>query len=300
MRAELATALGHLALTMTYATRFDEAWTAAQECRQVAEELGSRAHVAEVLVFPIPTYLLRGGESDAALEAAREGVAIAQAIGDAINMFTGAVTLAALYNSRGDYEKARETAGQVVAAGPQLGDFAPFVLPMALAQVLSASRGLGQSAYEQALLQHAAELAEMEPFMDALACAELGFGALADGNLEQAESRFRRGLDQPSGSWLLERPRLLAGAALVKLARGETLAGLQLVADGRVFAAEREMRHVYPLLDLVDARLSLASGDAWRAVEQFQSAEHAAAALRMGPLVEQARMGAAQARAALA
>ena len=33
MREELATALGHLALTMTYYTRFDEAWRAAQDRR---------------------------------------------------------------------------------------------------------------------------------------------------------------------------------------------------------------------------------------------------------------------------
>src|SRR5205085_7361881 len=70
MREELATALGHLALTMTYYTRFDEAWRAAQECRQVAEEIGNRSHVAEVLVFPIPMCLLRDGDADAALHAA--------------------------------------------------------------------------------------------------------------------------------------------------------------------------------------------------------------------------------------
>lgn len=293
MREELATALGHLALTMTYSTRFDEAWEAAQECRRVAEELGNRSHVAEVLVFPVPVYLLRSGDADGAFRAAEEGLHIATEIGDAQNIVYGSLMLARLNNLRGEYAAALAAAGTVVGMGPYLGDFATYVLPMGLAELLGASMAVGASTYEQAMQEHTATYTAMEPFFDALSCAELGFCALAQSDLPRAEAWFGRGLEQPSSTWLLERPRLMAGRALVEIARGDPSAAARLLDEGRAFATERAMRHMYPLLDLVQARAAAAANEPDAALAFLRAAERGAAALRMRPILEQVQAGVA-------
>jgi tetratricopeptide (TPR) repeat protein len=257
MREELATALAHLALTQTYATRFEDAWRAAQEGRRLAEELGNLSHVAELLAIPIPLYLLRNGDPPAALAAVQEGVGIAARIGDGVHLVQGSVTMAMLQLDLGDYQAAAASAGIVVGAAEQLGPYAPFALPMALAELLAAAYAMGgRAAYEEAAQRNAGILAAMEPYMDALACRLLGQCALAMGDLDAAEARFKRGLEQPSGSWLLERPQLLANLASVKIARGELDAARQLLQEAREYAAERGMRHVEPLLEQVQTRLS--------------------------------------------
>jgi tetratricopeptide (TPR) repeat protein len=257
MREELATALAHLALTQTYATRFEDAWRAAQEGRRLAEELGNLSHVAELLAIPIPLYLLRNGDPPAALAAVQEGVGIAARIGDGVHLVQGSVTMAMLQLDLGDYQAAAASAGIVVGAAEQLGPYAPFALPMALAELLAAAYAMGgRAAYEEAAQRNAGMLAAMEPYMDALACRLLGQCALAMGDLDAAEARFKRGLEQPSGSWLLERPQLLANLASVKIARGELDAARQLLQEAREYAAERGMRHVEPLLEQVQTRLS--------------------------------------------
>jgi tetratricopeptide (TPR) repeat protein len=291
MREELASALGHLALTMTYSTRFDDAWQAAQECRRVAEQLGNRSHVAEVMVFPIPLYLLRTGDADAALSAAEEGMQIATEIGDAQNMMYGALMLARLRSLRGDHDSALRYARMVVDMGPHLGDFATYVLPMGLAELLSASLAISGPVYEEAMRAHAEMFKAMEPFFDALSCAELGFCALARADVAGAEAWFRRGLEKPTSSWLLERPRLFAGRAQVAITCADLSAARRFLDEGRTFAEQRQMQHMYPLLDLVQARLAVALNETERAVELFRAAAEGAARLRMQPIAEQARAG---------
>jgi tetratricopeptide (TPR) repeat protein len=256
MRQELATALSHLALTMTYSTRFDDAWQAALEARRVAEEIGNRELIGELLTFPIPMYLLRNGDVDAALAAAKEGIDVATRVGDFFHMANGSVVMAGLHLVRGEYKQARDVVSPIVGIGLQFGDYAPFVLPMALGELLSASMGIGKAEYEQALHEHADLLQAMEPYLDATACAELGFCALAEGDLERADAFFQRGINTPSGSWLLERPRLLAGAATVKLAAADVVTAQALIDEGRAFATERGMRHMYALLDRVEADIA--------------------------------------------
>jgi hypothetical protein len=262
MRLELATALGHLALTLTYAAQFDQAFQAANECKQIGEELGSLQHVAEVLVLPIPMYHLHNGDVEAAFRAASEGFELATRIGDGFDIAGGAVMLAGLHLARAEYEAALEKAAGIIAITAELGDYAPFAVPMALAAAVSASRGLGAAQYARTKTQYAPELAAMDPFLDAYACAELGFCALADDDVKLARTWFTRGLEQPSGSWLLERPRLLAGKALVQLAQGEVEDAQRSLIEGRTFATEHAMQHMYPLLDQVEARLSAAIGAA--------------------------------------
>ena len=53
----------HIANTMAYLARFDEAWERGEEARQKAEELGNRKYLSEALTFPIPLYHLGASPS---------------------------------------------------------------------------------------------------------------------------------------------------------------------------------------------------------------------------------------------
>jgi tetratricopeptide (TPR) repeat protein len=294
MREELATALAHLAQTLTFATRFDEAWPAALECRRIAEELGNRAHVAEVLVFPIAYGHLRNGDVSSAVAAAHEGIDLASSIGAGFYVVIGAVTLGMLQLAGGDYIGASATAGIVIGAADELGPYAQFALPQALASQSRAAQALGREAYVETGRRNADLLERMEPYLDAMACADLGECALLQGDLDTAEERFRRGLDRPTSSWLLQRPRLLANLALVKVIRGDLDNSEPLLAEARQFANERAMRHVAPLLDLVSGRLAAARGQLEGAGRLFQTAAASAEGMGLWPIAEQARAAEAE------
>lgn len=59
------------------------------------------------------------------------------------------------------------------------------------------------------------------------------------------------------------------------------------------------MRFVYPLIAYADGQVRAALGDPERALKDFLGAEEQAFEMRMRPMVWQARLGAAQALAAL-
>jgi tetratricopeptide (TPR) repeat protein len=132
-----------------------------------------------------------------------------------------------------------------------------------------------------------------------MAWADLGFCALALGNLEGAGEFFQKGLTIPTTQGLLQRPRFLLGSALVALARGQSEEAARFVREARTFVAERAMKHLYPVVAFTDAQVSTARGDPERGLEHFAHAEALALEMTMRPLVWQARAGAAGVLSAL-
>ena len=92
----------------------------------------------------------------------------------------------------------------------------------------------------------------------------------------------------------LVRPQLLVGSAFVALARDGLDEAEQLVGEARDFVAERDMKHLYPLVALAEAQVNLAKGQNERALEDFERCESLALEMQMRPLVLQSRLGAAQ------
>ena len=66
----------HTATTLMSMTRFEEGWQKAQKARQLAEDLGNRKYLAEVLTQPTVDYHFSRGDLRAPQEAAEEGLAI--------------------------------------------------------------------------------------------------------------------------------------------------------------------------------------------------------------------------------
>ena len=58
--------LTHIANTLSFMTRFDEAWHAAQEARELAQKVGNHLYLSELMAATIPMVHVRNGDLDAA------------------------------------------------------------------------------------------------------------------------------------------------------------------------------------------------------------------------------------------
>jgi ATP/maltotriose-dependent transcriptional regulator MalT len=119
----------------------------------------------------------------------------------------------------------------------------------------------------------------------AAAWADLGLCALTLGDLELAEDVFQKGLNHPSLFILLERARLLAGSALLALARDDAEEAARLAAEAEAFAQEKQMRHLFPLIYLTLGLVKRAQGDVEAALAAFARAEEEAQELAMRPTI---------------
>ena len=126
------------------------------------------------------------------------------------------------------------------------------------------------------------------------AWADLGFCAMALGDLTLADESFKKGLQQPTMFYLLERARILAGAALLALTHNNIGEAKRQASEARTYAEERQMRHVYPLTSLVEGKVLLANGNPEAALQVFERSEIEAVALGMRPYILDARLAQAQ------
>lgn len=140
---------------------------------------------------------------------------------------------------------------------------------------------------------------EAEEMAGASAWADMGFAALTDGALDRAAELFERGLTRPSMSWLIERPRLLVGSALLALTRGRPDEAERLMREAREFTEQREMRCMMPLLDLADGQVAAAHGNVDGSLALLARSEEAACRMEMRPLVLRAQMTTADLLAAV-
>ena len=294
--------LTHIASTYTYMTRFEEAWQAAQEARRLAEELGGKQYLAELLAHPIAFCHLRNGEIDAARRSAEEGTKLAAEIGALIPESFGTFMLGQIAWMQGEYEEAIRYQQRTLEAARMAG--APYLEVVALCALGTAHLEMGDTFAGKTTELHAQAmkvLAEkpLATAFGAAAWAELGFCALALGDLDGAAESFQKGLTTPTGARYLLRPALLVGSAFVALGRGNSDQAAGLVLEARQFVEERAMRHFYPLVAFAEAKISAALGDMGSALERFTQAEEEALKMRMRPIAWQAQAGTARLLAAL-
>jgi tetratricopeptide (TPR) repeat protein len=290
---ELAGALAHTATTLSYMTRFDEAWAAAQEGMQLAEELGDLLLQAEIVEGPYVFEHLRRGDLDAARHDGQRALDLARQIGSVVDQAIASVTLAMVENARGEYETAIRHAEESVHFWSMLGAFGAIFSLMARAVWGTAAAGIGRAHFERTAADHVGGIGEAEAFAGATAWTDLGFIALRFGDLDRAADLFERGLTIPTSFWLLERPRLLIGDALVRLARGDVDGATERVAETRAYAAERAMRYVEPMAAFAEGQIAFAAGDLAAALDRLDRAADLAGQMRMRPLAVDALEGAA-------
>ena len=286
----------HIANTMAFLARFDEAWERGEEAREKAEELGNRKYLSEALTFPIPLYHLRNGDMGSAREAAEEGMNIGAQIGAAASESGGAFLLGQIAWMKGEYEIAIECHQRALEAGRTSG--MPFWQAAPLCALGTTYQDISMELSGQAMEFHAQALELMDmplgTVMGAMNWADLGFCALAAGDLERASELFNKGLTISTATRYLARPQLLVGSAFVELANGRSDEAANLVHEARQFVEERAMRHFYAFVAFADAQVSAAQGRGDQALDSFTRAEEQALRMQMRPLVWQARAGAAQ------
>jgi hypothetical protein len=131
------------------------------------------------------------------------------------------------------------------------------------------------------------------------AWADLGWCALTLGDSQLAEESFQKGLNTPTMFMLLERPRLLAGAALLASKRGRHEEARHRIEEAREYAAERTMRHIFPLISLTSAWIWAAQHAHDQALSEAKRAQAEADKLRMRPILWQAQLAESRALEAL-
>ena len=286
---------------MVFMTRFDEAWEVAEEARELAEKVGNRKYLAELLSGTVPLIHIRNGDLDAARQSAEEALALSEEIGATETQAWAAFALGQIASLRGEYEAAIESQSRALHASEAPG--VAFVRASAMCALGTAYIDISTELAERANSYHDQAMELMrDPLASstgAISWAEIGFCALAQGNLETASELFEKGLTTPTTPMHLVKPRLLLGSALVALQRADLEAAAGLVEDARGLTNAASMKHYDPWVEFVDGLVSGAMGDAERALAEFTRSEEAARQMQMRPLVWQARAGAAGALYAL-
>ena len=287
--------LVHTANTLTYMTRFDEAWEAAEKARQVAEELGNRKWQAELLALTTPFYHMRNGDLDRAAAAAEKGMNLAADIGAADNECEGAMMLGKIAWMRGDYERAIALSERSVDAARKSGF--TFLEAAALCVLGTTYLDISDELADKTGEYHGAALEVMErplgAVMGPLVWAELAYCAMQLGGAEEAGEFIQKGLGAPSSPMYLMRPQLLLGSAALSLGGNDAQGARESIREAREFAEERAMKHYYPMISFFDA-MAVAGEDPDGALEGMAKAEELAAEMQMRPLVWQARAFSAQ------
>lgn len=297
-REHVVTGLEHVSTSLAYMTRYDEALEKGLLGLEVAREMGNREHEAALLTSAIPFAHIRNGDFAAARQALMAGVEIATRIGASFPLVDGSWLLAEISRLEGDYAQALEHGKRSVEAALPLEDFVPFqvVVPLSVLGSIYLEISPKFSDKVSEVHRHALRLLEspVGAIAGGIAWADLGFCAMTLGDFEIAEDSIQKGLNYPTIFSLMERPRLLAGAALLALNKGDPLEARRLIDEARYYAEERNMKHVRPLISLIAGKVYRALGDVEKSLQQFEAAETEALTMNMRPIVWQARAVAAE------
>jgi ATP/maltotriose-dependent transcriptional regulator MalT len=115
------------------------------------------------------------------------------------------------------------------------------------------------------------------------------------GDLRLAEDSIQKGLNFPTVYSFIEKPRLLAGAALLALTKGELEEANRRIEEARDYAEERGMRQFYPLIALIQGKVQVACGEIESGLESLDRAVSLAGSLDMRPTVWKAFAAASEA-----
>ncbi|HEX9075157.1 MAG TPA: adenylate/guanylate cyclase domain-containing protein, partial [Anaerolineae bacterium] len=214
-KEQLAYSLGHIANTLVLMTRFDEAFPVMQESLQLSRQVGNLEHEAENLAMVAPPYYLRNGDLNTAYRMAEEGTRIAVRIGATFTVVMGAWVKGEVARLRGEYERALEGYLQSLDAARPMQGFMPWLAVIALGGLGATDIEISEKLSDRAAEYHGEALALLNSPMGipggGSAWADIGFCAMAVGNLEKAAEVFQKGLTAPSIMGLLYKPRHMVG-----------------------------------------------------------------------------------------
>ena len=299
----LVLALGHTTTSLLWLGRFDEAWEKAQETLTLARQMGDRPHEAEIMTIALPPIHVRNGNLDLALETAQEGIRIARRIDAVFCIATGEWRAAEIYRARGEYEATLAAAQRSLDAAMPLESFLPFLMVHPLGTLGSTYLEISPRFTDKIAEFHRYALHLLELPAGAMgggnAWADLGWCAMTLGDVELADQMFEKGLTYPTIMMRVERPRYLAGAALIRLKRGDVAGARLLAEEACAFVREHGMKNWEPLVHLTLGRILATENRHEAALIQYEQAEQSARAMRLRPVLQQIQAASARSLAAL-
>jgi len=299
----LTMGMNHIASSLLYMTRFDDAWQKAQETLSLAREIGDRLHEAALLTETIPFYQIRQGDLAAADDSLVQGLEIAERISAAYGLVYGYWLRGEIARWQGRYEAAIAHQQRSLAVALPVEAYMPFLVVQPLGALgsiyLELSGHFTENVYK--FHHHALKLFEnpMTAMGGASPWADMGWCALTINDGAMADQLFNRGINEPSMFMQLEHPRHLTGLALLAAQAGERERAEKLTSQARIYVEERQMRHLYPLTSLVRGQALALAGALAAASDAFAQSAAEADSLGMRPIGWQARVHAARALAAL-
>jgi tetratricopeptide (TPR) repeat protein len=296
-REHLMLGLEHVSTSLVYLARFAEAQEKALKALTLAREVGNREEEAWLLGFALALISLSQGNIEGARASLTEGLQIATKIGSLLPQITSAYLLGEIARWQGDYERALSFGHRSLEAASPLEAYMPFMVVPSLGSLgmtyLEISEKFTDKIGEFHL--HALRLLE-DPAGTAAggtAWADLGLCALTLGDMKIAEAMIEKGLNHPNMFMRLERPRHLAGAALLCSARGEHDRACRLAEEARNYAEEHRIRYHLPFTSLIQGKLLAIKGENRRSLDALERAETEALGLGFRSIIWQARLVAA-------
>lgn len=302
-KAFMAMGMEHVAGSLLFMTRFDEAWEKAQTALPMAREIGDRYHEAALLTATIPFYQVRQGDLDGAKASLIQGVEIAERISSSYGSVYGLWLLGEIARWRGFYEEAITCQRRAIDIALPLEEYIPFLLVQPLGALGSVYLEISGQMTEDVHRFHYHALTLLENPASVAGggtpWADMGWCAFTINEYEMAEQMFSKGINEASMFGQIERPRYLTGMALLTARSGDNDQAQKFASEARTFVEERQMRHLYPLIERTAGQVLAAAGEHKQAVAAFARAVEMAEPLGMRPIGWQARADAARSLDAL-
>jgi class 3 adenylate cyclase/tetratricopeptide (TPR) repeat protein len=287
--------LTHRSQMLTHLARFDEAYEVAVEGLKVAEQAKNLERRSEILTYTVPFYHLHMGNLPQAYRFAKEGYTIAARIGAGVPAIVGSYILGFIKDIQGDYDEALAWHHEGLEHARPLADFLPFLEVLPLGGLGTVCLDISEKLRDRVAEYHTEALALLKTPMGApgggTGWADLGYCAYALGQVQTAYEYFKQGLTLPSTEMYVQRPRLLAGAALAAQSLGLEEEARTYMEEAHSYTEERGFKFFEPLVHLVDGHVSAMKHENESAVEHYGRAEALAEQMGMRPILWQARLG---------
>jgi class 3 adenylate cyclase/tetratricopeptide (TPR) repeat protein len=289
-KEQMAYGLAHIAGTMTFMTRFDEAWKTAQEGLKIAEEIGNKELQAELHSYSLAMVKLCKGDLVTSRQLAETGIAIANKIGEAYSEGMGCYLIGSIELMQGNYEKALAWQQRSLKAGEE-AEYA-FIEAMALCALGTVYLQISEKLLDRTreLHQRAEEKLSMPGGImgGANSWVDLGTCYLRIGAIDKARHYFDLGLREPTPTSLLQKPKFLMGLAEIDLINGLFVEAGERIHQARQFVEERAMRDLYPSIELASGQLAKAAGELELALHHFTVCQEIGGEMQMKPIIGQA------------
>ena len=254
----------HLANTLAFLTRFDEAVEQGMQALRRAEEVGHLKYQAELLTFPIPVaHANLGNGVDADADAAlQRGMEISRRIGDRASEMFAAIWQAKAAMASGAVGQSLELTRCAIEAAELSG--MPHHKALSASAMGTCYREIGGSLVARAVEYHeqALELAGDSGGVGygAWLWAETGMCKLEAGRHDEAADLLDMALNTPTAPMHLMRPLALAGKCRVALAEGALDEAARLANEVAV-GAEGRLSQFGHTAAALQAQVAIACGD---------------------------------------